>query len=76
MYALWNTVHEQAAHAIITVVDGNPVAGFVELVRGRKAGGTRANDRDRLARAELRDAGCHPAHLEALKYNIPQSDLG
>ena len=46
-----NAVHQQAADAVGPLVDGDGVAGLVELRRGGEAGGAAADDRDALAGA-------------------------
>ena len=44
-----DAVHEQPADAVVALVDGDGVAGAVELVGGGEAGRARADDRDLLA---------------------------
>jgi hypothetical protein len=44
-----NAIHEQAAHAVGPLVDGDRVSGLVELVGAGEAGGPGADDGDFLA---------------------------
>lgn len=47
---LRNAISQQATHAIVALEDGHRMTHPRQLLRGRKAGGTRAHDRDGLAR--------------------------
>ncbi len=60
-----NAVHQQAADAIGALVDGDLVTGFVELVGGREAGRTRADDGNALAAARRGHVRLDPTFGEA-----------
>jgi hypothetical protein len=60
-----NAVHEQTTKTVSTLIEGNEVASSVELVSAGQTSGTRSNDGDILAGADLRRGRNHPAHLEA-----------
>jgi hypothetical protein len=60
-----DAVHEQTTKTVGTLIEGNEVTSMVELVSAGQAGGTRSNNGNSLASADLRRAGNHPAHLEA-----------
>ena len=49
-----NAVHQQAADAVGALVDGDRVAGLVELIGGGEARRARADDGDLLAAARRR----------------------
>jgi hypothetical protein len=59
-----NTVHEETANTISTLVDSDAVASLVELISASKTSGTRSDNGNGLARAILGRRRDHPAHLE------------
>ena len=56
-----NAVAEQAADAVVLLVDGDGVAGAAKLLRGGEAGGAAADDGDALAGGLLGRLGVNPA---------------
>jgi hypothetical protein len=60
-----DTVHEETTNTVGTLVDGDLVAGLVQLIGSGETCGTRTDDGDGLARTPLRRSRNHPAHLEA-----------
>ena len=63
---IWNAVHQQSAHAIITLVNRDEVAGFVELSRCGETSRAGSDNRDLFTGSLLRRLGDHPAHLKAM----------
>jgi hypothetical protein len=60
-----NSVAQQSADAVLLLEQRHVVAGAVELLRGREAGGAGADHRHALAAAALRRLGHDPALGEA-----------
>ena len=60
-----DAVHEQAAHAVGALEDGDPMAGAVELHGGAQTGGTGADDGHLLVGAGFRRLRHHPAFIPA-----------
>ncbi len=60
-----NAVAEQAADAVVLLVDGDGVAGASKLLRGGKARGSAADDGDTLAGGLLGRFGMDPALVKA-----------
>ena len=58
-----NAVAEQAADAVVLLVDGDGVAGAAQLLRGGQARGTAADDGDALAGVVLGRLGMNPAFV-------------
>ena len=58
-----DAVAQQAADAVVALVDGDGVAGARELLGGGEAGGAGADDGDGLAGEALRRVRLHPAVL-------------
>src|SRR5690606_16191513 len=56
-----NAVDEQAAHAVMAVVDMNLIALAPQLFRRREAAGAGADDADGEAELLARGEGLHPA---------------
>jgi hypothetical protein len=56
-----NAVAQQAADAVVLLIDGDGVAGAAQLLRGGQAGGTAADDGDALAGGLLGRLGMNPA---------------
>lgn len=59
-----DTIHEQTTKTVSTLVDGDKMASLVQLIGGSKTSGTRTNDGNLLAGADLGRVGNHPALLE------------
>src|SRR5262249_55013411 len=59
-----DAVGEQAARAVVTVVDGHRIAFHAEVIRGRESRGAGADDRDRAAALVHRHNRLDPAVLE------------
>ena len=58
-----NAVAQQAADAVVLLVDGDGVAGAAQLLRGGEAGGAAADDGDALAGVVLGRLGMNPAFV-------------
>lgn len=63
---LWDTIHQQAAHSVVAIENGDPVSSFVELIGGSQSGGTRPDNHNLLSRTDFRRIWNDPAHLKAL----------
>jgi hypothetical protein len=55
---------QQAARALVSLVDGDQVPALVQLGGDGEAGGTRSDDRDRTARAAIGRIGDDPSLVE------------
>ena len=60
-----NAVAQQAADAVVLLVDGDGVAGAAQLLRGGQAGRAAADDGDALAGGLLGRLGMNPALVPA-----------
>ena len=58
-----NAVAQQAADAVVLLIDGDGVAGAAQLLRGRQSGGSAADDGDALAGVVLGRLGMNPAFV-------------
>ena len=58
-----NAVAQQAADAVVLLVDGDGVAGAAQLLRGGQTGGSAADDGDALAGGLLGRLGMNPAFV-------------
>lgn len=63
---LWNTIHEQAAHPIVAIINGDPMSSLVELISSSQSSGASSDDRNAFSRADFRGVWNDPAHLKAL----------
>lgn len=63
---LRDTIHQQPAHSVVAIVNGNPMSSFVELISSSQPSGTSPDNRNPLSRANLRRVWNDPAHFEAL----------
>jgi hypothetical protein len=65
-HLLGNAVHQEPAHAIVTIIDCDLVTCLIQLIRTRKTCWTRTDNGNPFPCAESRRIRSYPAHFEAL----------
>ena len=66
MNVLRDTIHQQAAHPVVAIIDGDPMAGPIELICGGQSCRARPDNRNLLPCANLRRVRNNPTHLKPL----------